>query len=351
MFLAACASPRYQAPPLDEAKVAVERKAAVRDAMETALERRARVYDLSWPVLTANTELCPRTRPTIGVVLADRERLARLAGGLRDEDLEEIGVSDDLVLVHVFAGSPAETAGVTSGGRLLAVNGKPVTDPEKAAEKIREGTKDEGRVVLTLGEGGEERDIEVSPVESCDMAVKISTSQAINAHAATGDIVIYTGVIRALGDEALQFLIAHEAAHLAADHRRKYIQNTVVSGAGLVGPFLYGGAWVADMAARIGDRPDISFRSRVVHGLAPWAKGFEEEADYLGAYMFARAGGELSAAREVYDVFSRETPVAIYLRATHPLTPERQVRLAATIAEIEGKRLAGDDLMPERARP
>ncbi|RFB05636.1 M48 family metalloprotease [Parvularcula marina] len=349
MFLGACASPDFAAPSLDEAVVAAERKAAIEDAMETALSRRARVYDLSWPILTANTELCPKVRPSLGTVLADRKQLARLAGGLREKELDFIGVPDELTIMHVMAGSPADRAGIPSGARLIAVEGEAVEEPKDAADKIRERTKEEEPVTLTIADGAGRRDVTLSGVERCDYAVKISTSQAINAHAYSGDIVIYTGVIRSLEDEALRYLISHEAAHLIAEHRAKYIRNVTVSGAVITGPVLYVAGGLADRLAGAADEPpDISYRARALRFLAPWAEEFEAEADYLGLYLFARAGGDLHAAGDVFHVFSRETPAAIYARSTHPLTPERLARLRAAIDEIEAKEAAGEDLMPER---
>lgn len=346
MLLAACASPDYIAPPADAARIEMERRAAIHKAMDTALQRRARVYDLAWPVLTENIELCPTTRPAIGVVLADRPMLARLSGGLRDEELAEIGIEERLILAHVHYGSPADAAGLITGMVLREVEGEAVSSPKDAAKLINVATEESGSVLLTVGEDKAARQIEVAPVERCDMAVKISTRQQINAHAYSGDIVIMTGIIRSLNDEALKFLIAHEAAHLAAGHRRKYVQNTVTSGAVLAGPLLYPMAILADRMAAIGEPPDVSFRARTLKILAPWAEDFEEEADYLGLYMFARAGGDLAQARELFDVFSREVPSSIYLEATHPLTPERLSRLEAAIQEIEARQAAGEELLP-----
>lgn len=349
MLLAGCATPDFVAPPVDKSLVALERKAAIRDAMNTALERRARVYDLSWPVLTESTELCPKVKPSIGVVLADRKMLARLAGGLREDDLADIGVPDDLIIAHAHAGGPAAQSGALSGAKLLRVEGEEMDDPEAAAKKIRERTSEEKPVILTVELSSGPQDIQITPVDRCDYAVKISTSQAINAHAYTGDIVVHTGIIRALGDEALQFLIAHEAAHLIAEHRPKYIRNSIVSGAVVVGPFIYGAGMLADRMTGFGDTPpDIAYTTRAVRFLLPWAEEFEAEADYLGLYLFVRAGGDMEQAREVFDVFSRESPAAIYTRSTHPLTPERLARLAAAMREINLKQQSGDKLLPNK---
>ncbi|WP_031549086.1 M48 family metalloprotease [Parvularcula oceani] len=344
LLFASCATPDHRLPSLDSALLASERERVVEDAMETALARRARVYDLAWPVLTANVELCPDTAPRAGLVLADRPLLARMAGGIDEDRLEEIGIAEGLRVLHVMAGSPAAQAGLPSGGFVDAVNGEAEDDPGKAAKALRDALEEEREATLTVA--GETYRLEGA--RACDVAVKIGTSQAINADAVSG-ITIYTGLIRSLSDEALQAVIAHELAHVALEHPRKYVRNAVLTGGVVTGPVLYALGSLTDRVAGVIGRPfDRSLAGRALGLVAPWSESFEAEADYVGLYLFARAGGDLSAAAEVYDTFSRESPASISVAATHPVTPERLARAAATIAEIEAKREAGLPLLPER---
>ncbi|WOI52857.1 M48 family metallopeptidase [Parvularcula sp. LCG005] len=345
LFVTACATPVYRAPAIDPARADAERSQLIIAAMQTALDRRARVYDLNWPLLTANTDLCPATRPTIGIVFGDRPLWARMAGGLREAELERIGVPEGIRIVHVSKGSPAARSGLAAGMALQAVNGEPMSDLDSMSKRIRQALDDDGTVSLGTDQG----DFTVEAVTACDIAVKISTSQAINANAIEGDIVIYTGLVRALDDPALQYVIAHEAAHVILRHPRKYWRNLTVSGAVVAAPFVYGGAMVLDGALSVaGKRPDISMQRRSLRLLAPWAEDFEAEADYVGLYLFARAEGDLTAARQTFDVFSTESPDSIYAPGTHPLTPDRIAALEAAIAEINIKRQRGLSLLPER---
>lgn len=341
---AACATPSHMPPPLDEGLRAAEEKRLIETAMATALERRARVYDLAWPVLEANTELCEKTAPRAGVTLADRKTLAAMSGGLTEEALETIGVKEGLRIVHAWKGSPAAVAGIPSGAFLEAVNGESVDDPEEAGEAIAAALEDDGRARLTIG--GAAYDIE--GVNTCDVSVKIGQSQALNAHAMSG-ITLYTGLIRSLDDEALSAVIAHELAHVALAHKAKYMRNATVTGAVAAGPVLYGLGVLGDRVLSVVDaKPDIPLSTRALRIAAPWTEDFEAEADYVGLYMLARAGGDPGAAAAVFDVFGREAPKSITVRATHPLVPERLARLRATAAEIAAKQQAGLPLIPER---
>ena len=345
LMFAACASPRYAVPDLDAALSAEAEAALVREAMATALARRARVYDLAWPVLTANAELCEDPKPKPGLVLADRDLLARMSGGLEPKALERLGLPEGLRVVHAHAEGPAARAGLRGGLMIEEVMGERVSTPREAERLIEEALDEGGRAVL-VSEG---RAFEIEGVPACDVDVKVSTSQAINA-TAIGDIVIYTGLIRSLGDEALRSVIAHELAHVVAGHKAKYARNALVTGAPVIGPVVYFGARLTDRAlGLVGIDRDRPLSADALRALAPWTEGFEAEADYVGLYLHARAGGEVAAAADAYRVMGREGPQGITVRATHPLLPERLARHAVTAAEIAEKRAAGEPLVPDLA--
>ena len=344
--LGACATPRYAVPDADAALSAAAEAALAEDAMATALARRARVYDLAWPVLTANAELCPDTAPRIGLVLADRDRLARLSGGLEPAVLERMGVPESLRVVHAHEGGPAHTEGLRAGQMVDAVMGEAVTDPDAAVKLLRAALED-GEAARVTANG---LTYAIQGVPACDVGLKVSTSQAINA-TAISDIVIHTGLIRSLDDEALRSVIAHELAHVVAGHHAKYARNALVTGAPVVGPVVYYGARAADrLLGLVGIERDRPLSAGALRALAPWTEAFEAEADYVGLYLHARAGGDVEAAADAFAVMGREGPRGISVRATHPLLPERLARHRATAAEIAAKRAAGEPLLPELAK-
>jgi hypothetical protein len=339
-----CATPDYRVPALDEALTLAEQDRLAERALALSMERRASVYDLAWPILTANAELCEDAKPQAGIVLADRKLLARMAGGMEEAALERLGVPGGLRVVHVMAGGPAAAAGVPVGGTVEAVGGEAVSEADDAVRLIA-AALEEGEASVTVDGtpyafGGE---------AACAAKVKVSANQSLNADAVDG-ITIYTGLIRSLSDEALSAVIAHELAHVALGHKAKYVRNAAVTGAAVAGPFLYPLARTADRAlGLVGAEPERSLTARTLRALAPWAETFEAEADHVGLYMLARAGGDPEAATEVFELFGTESPRSLTVRATHPLAPERLARLRATILEIEAKRAAGQALLPEAA--
>ena len=80
-----------------------------------------------------------------------------------------------------------------------------------------------------------------------------------------------------------------------------------------------------------------------------YSKGEEREADYLGAYLVARAGYDLERAGNLWARLSRPDAAArgsglAGLLATHPAEAERLAAWRRAAEEIRGS----PDLMPRR---
>jgi len=74
----------------------------------------------------------------------------------------------------------------------------------------------------------------------------------------------------------------------------------------------------------------------------------ESQADYVGAYLMARAGYDLSAIKRVWErlqwIETRQGGRRSSLALTHPPTKERLASFEMTLQEIETKRRAGQPL-------
>jgi predicted Zn-dependent protease len=76
----------------------------------------------------------------------------------------------------------------------------------------------------------------------------------------------------------------------------------------------------------------------------------EREADYVGLYLTARAGFDISRAPEFWRRFAADYGDAVYVRWSHPGSAERAANLAATREEILQKLRSGLPLTPTPAR-
>jgi predicted Zn-dependent protease len=83
---------------------------------------------------------------------------------------------------------------------------------------------------------------------------------------------------------------------------------------------------------------------------APKLRSIEAQADYLGAYLMARAGYDLQAVRKFWRRLGQtelqQPDSASELDQSHPTTEERIEAFEATLKEIEAKLAHGEALNP-----
>jgi len=174
--------------------------------------------------------------------------------------------------------------------------------------------------------------------------VQLVGSDAVNAFADGKMVGITTGMLRFVeSDDELAMVVGHELAHNALGHVGRQQGNS------LAGALL--GALVDIGAAAAGvNTQGAGTRIGMQAGGLAYAKDFEAEADYLGSYIAARAGYDISDAPFLWRRMAAEHPSSIgkTFMATHPSTPERATALERTIAEIREKEARGAPLVPER---
>lgn len=362
---AACAGLSTTPPAPNTEAVQGEIAALQSRALAFQLERQRRVRSLAWPLLERNADLCgKRTRKALGLVVATNASASSLAPGLRERDLKARTPKDGPYVALIVEGGPAQKAGLREGDRLLAIDGRALkadASARVAAKRLKRAATDGETAILTIRREGDQpgwpavRQIEVPPAKVCRFAVSVGRSSQINAYTDGRRLVILPGLERALAedDNALSLVIAHELAHAILSHPRKMTRNAVVSGGVLLGPIASLGGGVADMGLALsGRKPPISLRrSGAALATYPYGADFEREADYVAAYLVARAGGDLSNVEELFTLFAHESPASTWHSVSHPTTPERAAALRLTLAEIAAKQAAGEELWPEGLKP
>ena len=118
----------------------------------------------------------------------------------------------------------------------------------------------------------------------------------------------------ARSDDMLALVLGHEFAHDVLHHRQRLDQ-------------------VGFARHTLGDFGSMPASLRLA----------EKEADYVGLYLTARAGYDISQAPEFWHRFPR---TAGELAWSHPDAAERAAALAATRDEILAKRRSGQPLIP-----
>ncbi|CAA9275386.1 MAG: hypothetical protein AVDCRST_MAG08-3413 [uncultured Acetobacteraceae bacterium] len=183
---------------------------------------------------------------------------------------------------------------------------------------------------------------------ACGFVVRLdpSTTTARAAAHGQGQVTLTAGMLRLVETEdELAAVVGHEfghhlAGHLGRQRTRGAVAGTVASAVlGAVVPF--GG--LAGLALGQGAAELGAGAARLAY-----SKAEEREADYLGAYLVARAGYDLGRAGNLWARLARPESAArggaAGLLATHPAEAERLAAWRRAAEEIR----ASPDLMPRR---
>lgn len=371
--MVACATPSTSYPVIPLAEVQAATLIDQRASVDARLDRQARVNAIAWPLLVANADLCHERRADrFGISLGNDRTVRTLADGFTLKQVNAIGYDSSPVVLNVFAGSPAAKAGIVRGAVPVRVG---ETDIENDMEALNDAlsdyakARDEAKDALKSGEreeplsalpvvfklpDGRELKADLEPQTICSIAVNVSETDAINANTGGKSVNMFRGLLTYMeDDDDVAIVVAHEIGHVIGRHVPKQRRNSLVSGfplwsipvgltAGLFDGF-FGGA--LERWGGIETPPGQAGMTRIVNGVLG-TRSFEREADYLGMYIAARGGVDISNAENVFAAFAKLSPASTYGVRTHPATPDRQLALKAAREEIEAKQAAGELLIP-----
>ena len=291
-----------------------------------------RVAAVAYRIATASLDLCAEKGAQTGLVLSSARQFSPR---LRPVARRALGLGDGVSIEAVAPGTPAARADVREGDALLAVEGAGLQaasgDPDSApadyaavasAQSALDHALSRGPARLTLRRGDAVLTATLESAPGCGYDVQVLPSRELNASADGRHVFITTALVRyAVDDETLAVVLGHEFAHDVLHHRLKLDRAGVARG--FLGP--------------LGSTPASLL-------------GAEREADYVGLYLTARAGYDISAAPEFWARLAADYGDAWYVRLTHPGSLERAASLEATKSEILAKLKGGQPLRPNPAR-
>ena len=302
LALSSCAGLSTQLPEISMPSLNAEKKAQEKllfaewDAMAERLLRVGR------PILLANVELCPKVTRDIGVMTHNQELYgARLKAGSE----RELGAVVDSSIFHIAIDSPAQRAGLRRGDILRNEKGFALS-----AQRIQKALLE--TETLSIERNGELRSFSSETESVCDYELQLKQSAAVNAYADGRRIIVTTGMMDFIeSDEELAIIVGHELAHNTMGHIRKIVSNLILSG----------------LATR-------------------YTRPFESEADYVGMYFAKRAGYDIEDVEKFWRRLAVRHPKNVNRAKTHPIFPDRYLRLEATRKEIERKVESNQPLFP-----
>ena len=280
-----------------------------------------RLHDFAFPLLVAAAEWCPfEKEPTYGFLLKDQ-------GLSHIEGKEETGSRVSVAYVHPRL--PAASTGLAPGDVLMRVNERDVTG-QRAEEVMRLVLRlTVARIQplqLEITRAGDHHTLYMWAIPSCQFSVRLIESQQVNGIADGKHVGITTGAIRFLhSDSEVAWLLAHEIAHNVLNHSQNARLHVMLN---------------AFLSATVG-------ASATVPIPAP-QRSLEAQADYVGAYIMARAGYDVQAIKQFWRRMEslRSGENQSEMDVTHPTTAERLAALDVTLEEIEAKRDRGELLQP-----
>ena len=281
----------------------------------------ARLLDVSYPLLTAAAEWCPFDQePTYRFLLRE---------DTRGKSTEHQPVQGRSIVAYVHPRLPAAVAGLSMGDVIIGVN---------TVNVIGDSSDDVGQLIgrltrakiqplqLDIVKGGEPRTLAMSAISACHYAMRVLETNIINGITDGRQIGVTSGALQFFGsDDELGWIIAHEIAHNILNHAQNAKLQSMLR---------------AFLAARGEESGSMDKRSP--------RPSLESQADYVGAYLMARAGYDLSAIKRVWErlqrIEARQVRQGQGLALTHPPTKERLAAFEVTRQEIRAKQTAGEKL-------
>jgi hypothetical protein len=337
LLLAGCpARPTYTGPRADAATVAAESERQHELYRLQFIDQYRRVAQVAWPILVGSAELCAERS-------AARPRLPFSLGYTAWVTREQKKVAPDFVIgdepMVVVAFEPGYAGGVRDGDVILAVNGRPaprgaalVSETETMA--VAASGPALAPVTMRVRRGAETVDATVQLRRACTYAVDIEEQQKLNAFADGKQVMIWTGLMRYLPSNTdLAFIVGHEIAHNLRGHIEAKKRNQALGR-------------LMDAQSPV---TQITRRNEKYWATA-YSQDFEREADYVGLYLAARGGYDITDAPNLDRKIALAQPTMIdgSKAASHPSFAQRAVLLEQTVQEIRRKQAAGVPLLPER---
>lgn len=305
------------------------------ETLSALFARQNRVYRIGYRLLYAAVDMCPdRLRVAVGFTYAN----AYLFQGSVRTAATAMGYTHRVSVVDVAANGAAARAGIQARDVFMKIDGWPVPYGEGAvtlaAAKLRDTLTREGRALLEFRRGSSPYSVTIKPNYICDYRVLAVPGAAIKAYADGDQVVVFQGLLEFVGDDDdhLASVIAREIANnliptmnIEADDGKSGLAN-----------FFYWG-----MEPEASGDPTADQARAVDHRIA---------ADYVGAYLLARAGFDHAKAPEFWYRLANAEIGGQGQNYPAP-DPEYLLQLEATVDELDRKLAARQPLRPEPGGP
>lgn len=357
-----CAAPHTYRPDVTQEELDNEMIVQMEDAFRMTMDREARLDSIVETIVWKNAPLCGnKVRKRYGFYYIDtstirKRELSRIHKKLLLRYLDLDKALPFPTITGIVPRSPADSSGLIAGDVIMSVG----------ENKIKEAKRD-GRVLYRLRgivKGSKDGDdkkgdsnflylleesykstapVQMSSRNTCDYDATVVDDATVNAWTDGNHLYFASGMMDFASDEDLALVVSHELAHCTENHIPKKRGNILT------------GLLLGTIAQKIATSQGVPWygpqldKEAVEIMSSLYSQEFEEEADYVGLYIMARAGYSTNGISDFWRRMAKSNPIrSNRFDGTHPPTAKRYILLIKTHKEIEQKKQRGDDLIPEK---
>ncbi|AMP13480.1 peptidase M48 family protein [Collimonas pratensis] len=293
-----------------------------------------RLYDVAAPLLVNNALLCRNNaRNLLGFTAKTKYSFTAefIAAA------SSLGLTDQLQITGVLAGSGAAKVGLQRGDLLVAIQDKPVpvgADAERQTALML-GPLVNGRnnIKVTVARNGGNQTMNVPLTRACAFGIELGNTDNVISYADGRRVLVSAGMMKfTQNDDELALVIAKEMAHNSLTHASRQRNTATMTG-------------VIDNLIRL--RPDTTSLSGAA-GVKPYPQQLDGAADKLSLYMVARAGYKVDNAAAFWQRLATQYPATVLngYTAIHPATDYRISAIQQAVADIQAKQASGAVIQP-----
>lgn len=347
LLLIACAGPTIRSPDFSDLELAEEKSRQRVEYVRLLIQEQERIAQVAYRLSVGTVALCRGEETLVtGAYMFDWDLTSDEWIDVANEALGINLHTPGIEVLFVLPGSPADTAGIRPGDRIIRLDEWRVPSKRGAFmefyKKLRSlSSENASSINLRIQREARFVDVTLYPIVGCDFPIVLREDESMGAFSDGEKVMINRGMLRfTRNDDELAMVITHEMAHNVLDHidtkRKNAVQGAAV---GVVVDIL--------LAAATGVRTDTFQQVGANIGALAYSKDFEREADYYSAYLMAQAGFDVSEIPTFWRYLGSVDQKLLEYNFTHPTSVERSVNMRKTVDEIERKQRAGLSLQPD----
>lgn len=374
IIVLSCASPNTYRPDVSQEELDSEMIIQMEDTFRLSMAREARLDSIVETIVWKNATLCgDNVKKRYGFYYLDTPTMNKSKRSriykrllLRYHKLSE--VASFPTITDIVPNSPADSSDLRIGDAIIKVDGQDVQENKRKKVVYKKGSPRRrsaktvlfkgdtnfipllelshnmtGPVPFTIKRGDSTLVISMKSSSTCNYSASVVDNATVNAWTDGSHIYVATGMLDFSSDDDLALVVSHEMAHCTEGHIAKKKGNMLT---GLILGSIAQTVLTSDGAPWHG--PQLGTEGAKA-GASLYSQEFEEEADYVGMYLMARAGYSTKGVENFWRRMAEFNPIkSNSFSGTHPPTSKRYLLLSKTHHEIEIKKSRGEDLLPAR---